>query len=268
MRGGALVALVAGLSVSGLFAWDRVVQTRRMARVEADLRALVAENRLRGPGEGPRATEPPDLATWALQIDRMVQESYGELLRLSLSESQIRGIVKSLEERVAAPGTPDLADPAVRAGLREVVDGLVSEHLYERGFILKRKTPTADEVAGKVGLEPAQREGFDRIFADTRGAIVDLARERMPHGVDLLADLYRLENVPWASPERGVLEWKLLSTELPGERTFQVWLAEQERIVTARLAGVLTDDQMARFRFLKLVPWDLVGIALQTRDNQ
>lgn len=268
MRGGALVVVVAGLMISGLFAYDRFVQMRRMARVEEDLARVVAENRLRAPGEGPRASDPPDLATWAAQIDRMVQESYGELLRLSLSESQIRGIVKSLEERVASPGTPDLADPAVRAGLREAVDGLISEHLYERGLILKRKTPTADEVAGKVGLESEQRAGFDRIFADTRGAIVDLARERMPHNVDLLADLYRLENVPWASSERGVLEWKLLSTELSGGRTFQGWLSEQERIVTSRLAGVLTADQMARFQFLKLVPWDLVGIALQTREGQ
>lgn len=267
MKAGLAVALVA-VAGAGLLAYDRQRQDRRLAEVESALARVVAENRLRGPGEGPRTEEPQDLATWAAQIDRLVQESYGELLRLSLSESQIRGIVKSLEARVESPGAPDLSDPAVKSQLREVVDGLVSEHLYERGFILKRKTPTADEVAEKVGLDPAQREGFDRIFAETREAIVDLSREQLPHGVDLMADLYRLENVPWASPDRQVLEWKLLSTELSEGRSFQTWLTEQERVVTARLSGILTGDQLARFRFLKLVPWDLVGIALQMEERE
>lgn len=268
MRAGVAITLVAAVAGAGLLAYDRKRQDRRLAEMERALAQVVAENRLRAPGEGPRSQDPPDLATWAAQIDKLVQESYGELLRLSLSESQIRGIVKSLEARVESPGAPDLSDPAVKSQLREVVDGLVSEHLYERGFILKRKTPTADEVAEKVGIEPTQREGFDRIFAETRAAIVDLSRERLPHGVDLLADLYRLENVPWASPDRQVLEWKLLSTELSQGRSFQGWLAEQERVVTARLSGVLTADQMARFQFLKLVPWDIVGIALQMKETE
>ncbi len=261
-----LIAGVLGLLAAGVvWAWHgRLSDQDRIAALEQDLSRIIQENRLRRPGEPPRRTQPQDLETWAAEIDKLVQESYGQLLRLSLSEAQIRGIVKSLEERVASPVQPDLASPTVREKLREVVDGLVSEHLYERGFILKRKTPSTAEVAEKVGLENDQRDSFERIFSDTRVAVVDLARTKLPDGVDILADLYRLENVPWASNERGLLEWQLLSTEVQPDRTFHAWLTEQERVVTARLAGILTADQMARFQFLKLVPWDLVGMAMQS----
>lgn len=265
MRLAFAAALGTGGALAALAIHAQRLQERRVAALERDLARLVTENRLRAPGAPPRREDPQDLATWAAEIDRLVQESYGELLRLSLSEAQIRSVVQSLEARVATGAAIDLSDPVVRAELKKVVDGVVSEHLYDKGFILKRKTLSLDEVAERVGLAPDQREALARVFSDAREAILDLARDhQQTTGRDLLADLFRLENLPWASPEREALSWRLLATDISPDRTLHAWLVEQERLIQTRMDALLTPEQTARYRFLGLVPWDLVGIALQS----
>lgn len=262
---GLFLAMAAAL---GFLATSLAAARGELRRLDERLSRVIAENRLRRPGEGPIRKDPKDLATWAAEIDRLVQESYGQVLRLTLSEAQIRSIVSGLERKVDAAGAAlDLANPQVRSKLKEAIDAVVTEHLYEKGYVLKRRTPSLDEVAERIGLAADQREPFAKVFSETRTGVVDLAERARSDGVDLLGDLYRLESLPWASPERESLSFRILATKVAGDRTFHDWLIEQQGTVDRRLAGLLTDEQRVRMRFLNLVPWDLVGISLTTKKE-
>lgn len=255
------LAIVAGVSVAGtivalgevralraeLARQGGTVAEQRRTQVEQE-RLLASLRRHRSP-----LTE-EELAAWKDRIDRVTDESFGQILDLRMESSQIEAIVESL--RADLQEVEDVESPAMRQRLEQEVRRQVAASLADQGLVLRRRRPTVGEVAGRLGLAPDQEEGMREIFSRARDRTLAMLQEPREDEMDLLAAFVDLENLSVYDPERDARYWKLLRLPSAGTTVHQRFLEIEDEADQA-VARILTASQYEAYKALDVIPGEL-----------
>lgn len=236
----------------GLSMWEN----RRLKR---DLDRL--ERRMEHAGEREEA-EPagvdPELRQWRREVEKMIEETYGDVLQMSLKDEQLDRMVRELRE-----GGRREDPEAEKALLKGMIDRELSRALEEQGLVLKKKLPTVDDMISELALTDAQAALVRQIVQEAQNKTIDLLQQPRDDGIHLLSEFARLDNLPAYSPEREGLGWKLLKLRANDGRTLHEHFLATEEGVDRKFQNILTPDQYRRYKQSDVIPTQVLGTFME-----